>query len=112
MATTWTFGRRSQIGDPLTERQAEIFAFIYETARDRGYQPTYRQLMEKFGILSTNGISCHLKSLADKGWIEALDGEKRGIRFLRRPDGRPFTGFSDKDEPDAADQGQGAGLVG
>jgi repressor LexA len=93
---TMTFGRRTQAGDPLTERQAEIFAWIYEIVRDRGYQPTYRQLMEKFGIQSTNGITCHLKSIADKGWID-LGGEKRGIRFLKRPDGRPFTGFADKD---------------
>jgi SOS-response transcriptional repressor LexA len=92
-----TFGRRTQAGDPLTERQAEIFEYLYEITRDTGCQPTYRETMDRFGIQSTNGLSCQIKAFADKGWIEAGTGDKRGIRFLRRPDGRPFTGFADKE---------------
>lgn len=79
----------------LTDRQLEIFTLIYESARDKGFQPTIREMMPVFGIASENGIHCHLKALAKRGYLR-LEREARALRILRRPDGSRFEGFQDK----------------
>lgn len=84
----------------LTQRQLEIFRLIYESARDRGYQPTVREIGKAFGIRSPNGIHCHTKALVRLGYLRRLNGSgthaNRAWVILRRPDGSPFTGFEDK----------------
>lgn len=86
------------VGDPLTDRQMAVFRFIYEHARDKGYQPSFRQIAAEFGFASySNSMTCHLVALAKKGFVTGdLHGKSRSIKFLRRPDGKPFTGFADK----------------
>lgn len=88
----------------LTDRQREIFEFVYGHARDRGFQPSYDDIRDRFGIRSRNGVAAHVKALARKGWIEEPAGmgnnnvgaQTRAFRLLRKPDGSPFTGFADK----------------
>ena len=40
----------------LTARQQEIYDFIARVIRNQGYPPTIREIMEAFGIASTNGV--------------------------------------------------------
>jgi repressor LexA len=82
---------------PLTRPQGEIFRFIYERARDTGTQPSVREIARQFGIGSANGVGCHLRALARKGWLNLSDRSARSLRFLKRPDGQPFRGFIEKD---------------
>lgn len=95
-------------GDPLTERQAAIFRYLYEQTRDTGIQPSFRDLMTRFGIRSPHGIKCHLEALEAKGWLGVVAREgrsgvrSRSLKFLRTPSGAKFSGFLDKppgDEP-------------
>ncbi len=89
-------------GQALTARQAEVYRHIYETTRDTGVQPSIRDLMVRFEIGSPNGVANILAYIVGKGYI-ARDGlrHSRSLRFLRRPDGTPFTGFADKEPFDA-----------
>jgi repressor LexA len=80
-----------------TASQVAVFNFIYETARNAGFQPSLREIMARFGIVSPNGVACHLQTLERKGWIRRGDGSSRSVRILRKPDGSPFTGFADKE---------------
>jgi SOS-response transcriptional repressor LexA len=78
-------------GLPLNERQASLLRFIYETARDRGYQPNYKEMSEFLG---------HRKfapnAIARRGYLDRQgDLTSRGLRILRRPDGRKFEGFAE-----------------
>lgn len=82
--------------DGPTERQMAIFAFIYEHARDKGFQPTLRELGEHFGIRSPNGLMCHLRSLRKQGFIGEPEAGSRCIPIYKKPDGSPFTGFAEK----------------
>ena len=50
--------------DQLTKRQREVYEFIREKIRGRGYGPTVREIGDHFGINSPNGVMCHLKALA------------------------------------------------
>jgi SOS-response transcriptional repressor LexA len=80
---------------PPTRRQADVLGFIYSTARDRGYQPSFVEIMEHLGTDSPSGLQGHFKYLARKGWVRVVKDRPRAAEILRRPDGTPFRGFSD-----------------
>jgi SOS-response transcriptional repressor LexA len=68
-----------------TVRQRAIFDFIVRHALESLYQPSFREIIDHFGIGSPNGLNCHLKALHQKGWIDLSGGQSRAIRILRKP---------------------------
>jgi len=70
----------------LTERQKQIYEFIRSKIETRGYGPTVREIGEGFGIMSPNGVMCHLNALVKKGPI-ILKG--RSARAIQLVDHRP-----------------------
>lgn len=69
--------------DQLTERQQQVYQFIYEKITHRGYGPTVREIGERFGISSPNGVMCHLKALEKKGLIRRSPNKSRAIELTR-----------------------------
>ncbi len=65
----------------LTDRQREIYDFLIEYARDRGYPPTLREICREFGMASTRAASDHLLALERKGFIERSPDKSRAMRF-------------------------------
>ena len=65
----------------LTARQREIYNFIAQAIRDNGYPPTIREIMEGFGIASTNGVRTTLAALEKKGYIRRRPMLSRGIEL-------------------------------
>ena len=63
----------------LTERQREVYQFIREKIRHRGYGPTVREIGTQFKISSPNGVMCHLKALEKKGLITREPNMSRAI---------------------------------
>jgi repressor LexA len=63
----------------LTERQREVYEFIRERIRSRGYGPTVREIGLHFDISSPNGVMCHLKALEKKGLIVREPNMSRAI---------------------------------
>jgi repressor LexA len=63
----------------ITERQQEIYEFIRTTIAARGIPPSMREIGEKFGIRSTNGVEGHLAALERGGLIARERGKSRGI---------------------------------
>jgi repressor LexA len=79
----------------ISERQQTILDFIQETMFRRGMPPTLREIGEKFGIRSTNGVEKHLLVLERGGYISRERGKSRGIAVTggsRRPDRVPLLG--------------------
>jgi SOS-response transcriptional repressor LexA len=68
---------------PLTLRQFAILDFIRACIQRRGYPPSIREIGEKFGIASTNGVSDHLWALEKRGYITREPMVARGIRLKR-----------------------------
>ena len=67
----------------LTERQAELHAYLCERWRD---PPTVREMAEHMGGIGTNAIIGHLRALAQKGYIEMPDDRRsRGVAILIGP---------------------------
>jgi repressor LexA len=75
----------------LTDRQAEILAFIRQHLAEEGRPPTRPELARAFDLTSTNGVQKHLLALAAKGAIELIPHAARGIRLLREA-GLPLVG--------------------
>ncbi len=68
--------------DALTLRQREIYNFIRDKIRGRGYGPTVREIGVHFQIKSPNGVMCHLKALQKKGLIHREPNMSRAIQLL------------------------------
>ncbi len=62
-----------------TPRQLEIYEFIRATITARGIPPSMREIGEKFGIRSTNGVEGHLAALERGGYITRERGKSRGL---------------------------------
>lgn len=72
----------------LTQRQREVYEFIREKIRSRGYGPTVREIGANFDISSPNGVMCHLKALEKKGLITREPNMSRAIMLsTENPDG-------------------------
>lgn len=67
--------------EPLTPRQLDVFNFIAERIRG-GLPPTLREIGEDLGLVSTNGVSDHLKALVSKGYITRDHNKTRSIRVV------------------------------
>jgi repressor LexA len=81
--------------DRLTERQREVYEFIRDKMRNRGYGPTIREIGREFKITSPNGVMCHLKALERKGIIKRERNMSRAIRLAAEPirrSGLPLAG--------------------
>lgn len=67
----------------LTTRQREVYEFIRDKIRHRGYGPTVREIGGHFDISSPNGVMCHLKALEKKGLITREPNMSRAIMLSR-----------------------------
>lgn len=67
----------------LTERQSQVLRFIEDLITRRGHSPTIREIGEKFGISSTNGVRTHLSALIRKGYLTKSDYISRGLELTR-----------------------------
>jgi repressor LexA len=74
----------------LTDRQQEVLDFITASISERGYPPTLREIGERLGIRSTNGVNDHLKALEKKGYLAREDLKSRALRPISAT--RPPTG--------------------
>lgn len=66
----------------LTRRQKEVYDFINQKIRQRGYGPTVREIAGEFEIKSPNGVVCHLNALVKKGLISREPNMSRAISIL------------------------------
>ena len=62
----------------LTGQQQRIYDYIRQYIQQNGYPPAIRDIGTAFGIVSPNGVMCHLRALQKKGYI--LRDEKNELR--------------------------------
>jgi repressor LexA len=66
----------------LTEIERKILDYMVSYLRANTYQPSIREIGERFGIKSTKTVSEHLQALAEKGFLERDPSRSRGVRIL------------------------------
>ena len=59
---------------PLTEKQAQVLAFLREYVAEHGHFPTYKAMLAGLGYRSPNSIRQHLVALERKGYLTQDDG--------------------------------------
>lgn len=66
----------------LTDIERKILDYMVQYLRSNTYQPSIREIGERFGIKSTKTVSEHLQALANKGHLERDPSRSRGVRIL------------------------------
>lgn len=70
------------VASRLTGIEREILDFMVQYLRVNTYQPSIREIGERFGIKSTKTVSEHLRSLAAKGFLERDPSRSRAVRIV------------------------------
>lgn len=63
----------------LTERQNSALAFIRRFIHERGFAPSYREIMRHLGLSSVGSIHKLVQELRRRGALEILPGRSRSI---------------------------------
>ena len=66
----------------LNELERQILDYMVQYLRTNTYQPSIREIGERFRIKSTKTVSEYLSALADKGYLERDPSRSRGVRIL------------------------------
>ncbi|MBW3534106.1 MAG: hypothetical protein KY453_02640 [Gemmatimonadetes bacterium] len=66
----------------MTDIERKILDYMVQYLRSNTYQPSIREIGERFGIKSTKTVSEHLQALANKGHLERDPSRSRGVRIL------------------------------
>ncbi len=74
--------RKREMGNELTARQKELFDFLKEFFREKGFPPTLREMASHFGLKGPRGPQKTLNILERKGYIRKIPGESRAIEIL------------------------------
>ncbi|MCW6003910.1 hypothetical protein K1W54_04840 [Micromonospora sp. CPCC 205371] len=69
----------------LTGRQTAILRYIADHIADRGYPPTFREIVAAVGMRSTGSLRYQIRRLEDKGLIErpSRHGQRASLRLVR-----------------------------
>ena len=66
----------------LNDSERRILDYMVSYLRENTYQPSIREIGERFGIKSTKTVSEHLQALAEKGFLERDPSRSRGVKIL------------------------------
>lgn len=67
------------MSDRLTKRQRDILEFILRYLDEHGYQPSFRDIGEYFGIKSTRAVSDHINAIKRKGFLDTDPNRARSM---------------------------------
>jgi repressor LexA len=70
-------------GSQLTRRQGEVLDFIQSRSVDAGAPPTLQEIATYFGFKSLNAAREHIRLIEQKGFLQRLGHQARGIRLVR-----------------------------
>ena len=66
----------------LTHRQRQLLEFVASRfSSSEHVAPSYREIAEHLGGMSTNAVNCHLTALRRKGFVELPNGKARSLRL-------------------------------
>lgn len=66
----------------LTEKQAEVLAFVKKFLKANSYPPTLQEIATAIGVVMPTTASVHLNELERKGYINRGRGKFRAIQIL------------------------------
>jgi len=68
----------------LTKRQFEILEFIKKFIEQYGYSPSVEDIKIAFGFKSPNAVTCHIRSIINKGYLTKDSKRARALKVKFR----------------------------
>ncbi|MCB4338737.1 transcriptional regulator [Bacillus subtilis] len=68
----------------ITDRQFEALQTIEKYIKEKGYPPTYRELMRMLGVTSPSTVKGLLDALRRKEYVTWEAGSPRTLRIMHR----------------------------
>ena len=66
----------------ITKKQLAVLEFLQEFTDEKGYSPSYREIMTGLGLSSVSAVAEHIDNLVNKGIIKKMPGEARSLEIL------------------------------
>ena len=66
----------------LTKKQLAVLQFLQDFTEEKGYSPSYREIMAGLGLSSVSAVAEHIDNLVNKGVIRKAPGEARSLEVL------------------------------
>lgn len=66
----------------LTQRQAELLGFIKSYSGEKGYAPSYDEMLIALGLKSKSGVKRLMTGLEERGAIKTLPRRSRAVQIM------------------------------
>lgn len=69
-----------------TKKQRELLTYIEQFITQRGYSPSYREIMEGLNYTSVATVALHVNSLIKRGHLKKRDHSARSLEVVNSPE--------------------------
>ena len=66
----------------ITKKQTLILNFILDFTQERGFSPSYREIMTGVGLSSVASVAEHISNLVAKGALKKTPGAARSLEVI------------------------------
>ena len=66
----------------LTKKQLAVLDFLQDFTEEKGYSPSYREIMSGLGLSSVSAVAEHIDNLISKGVLKKVPGAARSLEVL------------------------------
>ncbi len=66
----------------LTKKQLAVLEFIGDFTEERGFSPSYREIMTGLGLASVSAVAEHVENLVNRGVLKKVPGAARSLEIL------------------------------
>ena len=66
----------------LTKKQLAVLNYLQDFTEEKGYSPSYREMMAGLGLSSVSAVAEHVENLVEKGVLKNMPGAARSLEIL------------------------------
>ena len=66
----------------LTKKQLAVLNYLQDFTEEKGYSPSYREMMAGLGLSSVSAVAEHVENLVEKGVLKKVPGATRSLEIL------------------------------
>ena len=66
----------------LTKKQLAVLNYLQDFTEEKGYSPSYREMMAGLGLSSVSAVAEHVENLVEKGVLKKVPGAARSLEIL------------------------------
>ncbi|MBR2840018.1 hypothetical protein IKE82_01655 [Candidatus Saccharibacteria bacterium] len=66
----------------ITKKQQAVLDFLEDFTEEKGYSPSYREIMTGLGLSSVSAVAEHIDNMVAKGILRKVPGAARSLEVL------------------------------